>query len=385
MNLDLTSSNAVAKAALEGRVETIIVAETGETVRALRCPVSIGDRTYDIFVPGDSDDDISDAITSHRYSFPEHYALLLELAPPGGRVLDLGAHLGTFSLFAAAHGYQVLAVEASPRNAALLKATITSRLDTVTIMLGAVGDHDGDLEFVQAGAYGHVAGASGTAQAIRVPAFTVDRLVSQHGWNEVDFVKMDIEGSEVAAIEGMRRLLAGSRAPVILYESNGHTLGFFARTPRDVRSRLASSGYDCFMVRPHQLVPLAVDDLQLECIVDCVAMKRCPIALNGWEIAAGLDPWSRRFLAERSCTDPNPVVRAYAGRALQAAEPAFLTEWKIASALNALKKDPDPDVRQAVAWWHPDRWVLLRALRHYIRAGGRLLKSLLTPHNQGAR
>src|SRR6516165_4106600 len=116
--------NSVSRPALEERHETISIVETGETVRAVRRSLAIESKIYEIFVPSDSDDDISDDIAGHRYSFPEHYALLLKLAPPGGRVLDLGAHLGTFSLFAAAHGYQVLAVEASPRNAALLKATI---------------------------------------------------------------------------------------------------------------------------------------------------------------------------------------------------------------------------------------------------------------------
>ena len=45
--------------------------------------------------------------------------MLLDIARPGGRVIDLGTHIGTFSLFAAASGYSLLSIEASPRNVAL--------------------------------------------------------------------------------------------------------------------------------------------------------------------------------------------------------------------------------------------------------------------------
>jgi FkbM family methyltransferase len=370
-------------AALKGPTEMIIT-ETGETIRAVLYPLTIGNAaTYEVFVPSDANDDISNAIAGQRYSFPEHYSLLLKLASAGSRILDLGAHLGTFSLFAAAHGYQVLAIEASPRNAALLKATIAkNRLENVRVVWAAVSDHEEELLFVQAGAYSHVAGPLGASGGIRLPALTVDGLVSRHGWSGVEFVKMDIEGSEVAAIDGMTRLMAGNEAPVILYESNGHTLSFLGKTPRDLRSCLASSGYRCFLVRPHQLVAMAPDDLQLECNVDCVAMRRWPVALADWEIAEGMDAWTRRFFAQRSCMDSNPHVRAYVGRTLQAADPAFLADWRIASSLNALKKDPEPAVRQAVVWWHRERRVFLWAVGHYVRAAGRRFKSLIAKHNR---
>jgi FkbM family methyltransferase len=132
--------------------------------------------------------------------FPESYNLMVRLlralAPEGGRVLDLGAHVGMFALAAAAAGYEVLAVEASPRNAALLRASIERNgFDRLRLVHAAVSDRPGVLEFCQAGPYGHVlTGAS--EESVKVPAIDVDRLLAEHGWDRVDFVKMDIEGSE---------------------------------------------------------------------------------------------------------------------------------------------------------------------------------------------
>src|SRR4051812_7617399 len=42
---------------------------------------------------------------------------LQAMTPRGGRVLDLGTHVGSFTLAAAALGYDVVGIEASPRNA----------------------------------------------------------------------------------------------------------------------------------------------------------------------------------------------------------------------------------------------------------------------------
>ena len=91
---------------------------------------------------------------------------------------------------------------------------------------------------------------------------------------------------------------------------------------------------------------------------------------------------TRRFFAQRSCRDPNPHVRAYVGRTLQAADPALLADWRIASSLNALKKDPEPAVRQAVVWWHREGRVFLWAVGHYVRAAGRRFKSLIAKRNR---
>src|SRR5260370_14043637 len=84
--------------------------------------------------------------------------IALAILQPGDRVLDLGAHLGGFALTAAARGCDVIAVEASPRNAALLQLSADhNRFTHLHAGHAAVGDRSGAVECSSHGPWGHVA------------------------------------------------------------------------------------------------------------------------------------------------------------------------------------------------------------------------------------
>src|SRR5207245_1177343 len=114
----------------------------------------------------------------------------------------------------------------------------------------AVSDRPGTLEFCQAGPYGHVAAPGSWAADVVVPALAVDDLLDEHGWDRVDFIKMDIEGSEVAGLLGMARRLGRADAPPLFVESNGHTLALFDQTPATLKATLEGFGYRNYQVDP---------------------------------------------------------------------------------------------------------------------------------------
>ena len=212
---------------------------------------------------------LSLAAGEHPPEYRELLGLLRTVAPAGGRVLDLGAHLGSFTLGAPAAGFEVVAVEASPRNAALLRASVAVNADGRTrIVHAAVADRAGTLCFEAAGPYVHVSKSPGTAGRVEVPAVAVDDLLAEVGWGRVDFIKMDVEGSEVAAVRGMAKLLARADAPPICYESNAHTLHFFGQTPRDLKATVEALGYRNFGVDGERLVPVTAAEFQAETVVD---------------------------------------------------------------------------------------------------------------------
>ena len=305
-------------------------------------------------VEAQATDGISAAILSHTYELPDHYHMLVDLAPLGGKVLDLGAHIGTFSLFATANGYEVISVEASPRNAALLKMSVLKNgFNNIKIIPAAVSDHLGSLVFYEDGPRGAVSNSiMSDYRTVSVPAITADSLVSDFDLGCVDLIKMDIEGSEVAAVRGMPNILSDENAPCLLFESNGHTLNFFGLTSRDLFAALEGFGYQCYHLYGGRLYPTSADDLQLECVADCLAAKKLPDDfIKKWKITTPMSLEDKITVALREMSFHNPDVRAYVGRTLKDADEVILEDAHIIRALQKLKVDPVEQVRNSVAWW----------------------------------
>jgi len=188
--------------------------------------------------------------------------------------VDLGAHIGTFSLYAAALGHEVVAVDASGRNMALLRASIDiNGFDRMHPIQAAVSDARGFLEVTEFGAYGVVAIPRLDWPTVRVPSITLDGLLADLGWRDADFIKMDVEGSEIAALRGMQRLTSTSDVPIV-FESNGHTLHLYDQDPAALLQHLHRGGYRSWEIQERRLVPVQPDGPQLACVVDYVALKR---------------------------------------------------------------------------------------------------------------
>ena len=212
-----------------------------------------------------------------------HLASLLDVATsvlrPGDRVLDLGAHLGGFALAAASLGCEVIAVEASPHNVALLRRSAQlNRFANLHIVHAAVSDRPGSVEFYSHGPWGCVVGAEAGFPSVSVPAIRVDDLMVAHGWADVRFIKIDVEGSEPAAVRGMPRLLGRADAPVVFFESNQHALGNVAGlTDADLKVEFRNLGYTLYRPEGGSLVPSPLGEIQEEIVVDYVAAKTVPI------------------------------------------------------------------------------------------------------------
>jgi FkbM family methyltransferase len=280
--------------------------------------------------------------------------LMLALVQPGQSVLDVGAHLGTFALAAAAHGCRVCAVEASPTNAALLRTSARHNgwCERLHVIEAALGNRGGALAFTPYGPWGHVTTDKIARAHVEVSAVRLDGLPVLQEGRRWDFIKMDVEGSEVAVVEGAGQMLRRPDAPPLLYESNYVCLDYYDRTPRDLRAALVGLGYvHHYLVRSGRLITVAADALQGEIVGEYLATKAPVSRLAGWRIEASL---SRRellkmLLVERRCADPKH--RLHLGRALREAPPDLLAEPGVRRILRGLKADPQAGVRAAVAWY----------------------------------
>ncbi len=317
-----------------------------------------GGPQFDVVIDPAVGDQVTLAL-SQGYSVDQALvSLMLSLIEAGGKVLDLGAHVGTFSLAAAAVGAQSLAIEASPQNAALLRASAARNgFANVTVVEAVASDSSGTVRFHAHGPWGQVSVADDESDAdgivTTVAAVTISDLVQTFGWSPLSFVKMDVEGWELQVLEGMREILGTPQAPPLLYECNGHTLWPYGATPEDLIATVEGLGYTSYMVDQGRLIPVTSDEFQPQTLVDYLAVKQDLTALSGWTIEPPLDFEERvaRIVVDGSHANHNH--RVFMGRALQRAAPEITAHPSIVELLERLRDDPVDDVRAVVAAWAP--------------------------------
>jgi FkbM family methyltransferase len=306
--------------------------------------------------------------------------LALGLAGPGERVLDLGAHIGAFTLPLAAAGRRVVAIEASARNVALLSASIDLNgfAEGVSLVHAAAADRTGRGSFCEYGPWGCLATPAVDLPATPVRCVRIDDLLREQGGGRVGFVKIDIEGSEIKALWGMARLLR-TQGPPLLCESNYHGLNFFGKGPPDLHRTLDRLGYrHRYLVRPGRLIPQGPDEFQGEVVCDYLAARAPVTPPPGWQVG---QPASRLEVIGQvvtSCASSYPPDRFLLGRALRRAPLWLRTDPTLLALLDSLGKDPEAPVRDSVRW-HPDWRCRLVLARRRMRSGLRRLRAWLRP------
>lgn len=147
----------------------------------------------------------------------------------GGSVLEIGANIGTHTVYLALTGRvtSILAVEPDRRNISLLERNIRDNgfADLVRIAACAAGAEEGTLTLHRiAGNYGSSGFMhhSGTGDSLPVPVKPVDTILRESGMDQADIslVWMDIEGFEPQAMQSMQELLI-RQVPIYLEFSPG--------------------------------------------------------------------------------------------------------------------------------------------------------------------
>lgn len=216
----------------------------------INCPDT---RVSDFLVCGPADDtSVMPQIRRGTYE-PSIQKLFCGLVKPGMTVCDIGANFGQHTVLLSrlvGPTGRVFAIEASPTSVEYIRATVNANAcDNVEIIKQGVWSHKTQLTF------SHVDDAEATSfcsnkENIReiepnpkcryqtIEVSSLDDLVNV----DIDFCKIDIEGSELFAIKGAKHLL--KKQSPILMELNSFTCKTFMGVEIvEIIDYMESSGY----------------------------------------------------------------------------------------------------------------------------------------------
>jgi FkbM family methyltransferase len=185
-----------------------------------------------------------------RFGRVERFTVRLfrEAIRPGMVVADVGAYLGYFTLVAARElngAGTVFSFECHPLNYRFLLHNIrlSGLADHVVADSSAVANENGRLRFYPPGgdlSTGRLLASHDHRHPIDVSATTLDHAL---GGRPLDVLKMDIEGGEVRALDGMERTLAASPALVLVVECNPSGLRAAGASAAELLDRLEAAGF----------------------------------------------------------------------------------------------------------------------------------------------
>ena len=143
--------------------------------------------------------------------------------------LDIGANIGNHAVFFADHFRRVLAFEPHPRIFRLLELNAELR-DNIEVFQVGLSDRAGRVSAAPLpGNVGTTSirradqGGDGGAAQVAFDVVRLDDIDEVRALERVDFVKIDVEGHEVEALEGARETLMRHR-PVVALEVLGEDI-----------------------------------------------------------------------------------------------------------------------------------------------------------------
>lgn len=186
---------------------------------------------------------------------PQSVQAMTEHLSPNGTFIDVGAHIGYYSLKAAGvvgpNGH-VLAVEPNPQTLPKLRANIqASDARAVGVWPVACAQTESTLEFYAAPRSNtgesslskeNASQDSPATAKYSVRARPLDAIVKEAKLDRVDVIKIDVEGAEFEVLKGAVQTLTDYR-PVLIVEIDSSQLKSMGTSVEEVTRFLAAHGY----------------------------------------------------------------------------------------------------------------------------------------------
>jgi len=190
-------------------------------------------------------------------AYKEEFQAFLSCCHSRMLLFDIGAHFGFFSLAAAHHGGDSIALDPSPVATRMIaiQAVLNECARNIQVLPAAASDANGTVEMLSAGSFSYgffrVGGRQSRPDLSRVAAVTIDHLVQKFG--EPTHIKIDVEGHEGAVLRGARATL-NACSPLIFLELHNDMIRAEGEDPNSIAQELSSVGY----------VPFGCDGREIE-------------------------------------------------------------------------------------------------------------------------
>jgi FkbM family methyltransferase len=183
---------------------------------------------------------------------------------PGDIVIDIGANVGFYTLLAArqvGNGGEVYAFEADPDNFKTLTDNVAiNSFTNVKSVRKAVSNRTGKTKFYKKGIMGHSLydhEVSPTTDIIAVDTVALDDFLCDCPTavrNRISLIKMDIEGAEPLALDGMAEFLRNKKELTLISEL---VPSFYtSNKPSDYIDQLRSFDFTITVIEENGEVPL---------------------------------------------------------------------------------------------------------------------------------
>jgi FkbM family methyltransferase len=185
---------------------------------------------------------------------PDHPEMLVwqQVLQPGDVFVDVGANIGSYAIWAADLGAEVIALEPAEDTFGLLRENIALNDYSIKAIQAAAGAVCGTARFTIGQDTVNQMDPDGIAEAAMV---TIDSVIEDR---TVAGMKVDVEGFEIEVLLGCERALSEHRIRLIQLEWNRASQYAMGADRQPVADLLAAHGYSLF--RPGSsghLAPLA--------------------------------------------------------------------------------------------------------------------------------
>ncbi len=218
------------------------------------------------------------ALAAGEFYEPEVSYFITNVLQQGDTFIDVGGHVGYFSMLAAhavgAEGH-VYTFEPEPRNASHIREHIAlNGVANVELFEEAVGDVEGEAELhVNAdntgghalwdvGEHPYNARSRVHHEVKPVRRGTLGQLLAKTAGQRVRLVKIDAEGSELRILKGAMLLLMARKVPYVICEINEFALQQMGATGQGMRAFMQACGYHCYRMIPESpfLIPFPPEE-----------------------------------------------------------------------------------------------------------------------------